>query len=307
MAGLGRKTWAADEILAADDLQGYIQDQVVFVFDSAGARTSGILSPSEGMVSYLKDTNLLYVFDGSSWVEVAPDVGTPGTYTKVTTDFKGRVTSGTTLSATDIPSLDASKTTTGSFSADRIPSLDASKITTGTFSADRIGNGTISDAKLVSVQASRLTGNISLPFNGITMYEGIFNNNLQSVGAYSQNNTGRAVFISSSGLFGIGSSSARYKDNIVDAEIDTDAVLKMKVRNFTYKPDRIESDGSVQVGVIAEELVALGLEDFVFFNEDGEPDGVAYEKLALALIPVVQSQASKMDLFEARLKKLESK
>jgi len=36
-------------------------------------------------------------------------VGTSGTYTKVTTDAKGRVTSGTTLSASDIPSLTASK------------------------------------------------------------------------------------------------------------------------------------------------------------------------------------------------------
>jgi hypothetical protein len=35
--------------------------------------------------------------------------GTAGTYTKVTTDSKGRVTSGTTLSATDIPTLTASK------------------------------------------------------------------------------------------------------------------------------------------------------------------------------------------------------
>ena len=40
-------------------------------------------------------------------------VGTAGTYTKVTTDAKGRVTAGTTLSATDIPNLDWAKITTG--------------------------------------------------------------------------------------------------------------------------------------------------------------------------------------------------
>jgi|GEM_PF-5273636 len=37
--------------------------------------------------------------------------GTSGTYTKVTTDTKGRVTSGTTLSTTDIPILDSTKIT----------------------------------------------------------------------------------------------------------------------------------------------------------------------------------------------------
>jgi len=41
------------------------------------------------------------------------NTGTAGTYTKVTTDAQGRVTSGTTLSATDIPALDWSKITTG--------------------------------------------------------------------------------------------------------------------------------------------------------------------------------------------------
>lgn len=47
---------------------------------------------------------------------------TAGTYTKITVDAKGRATSGTTLAATDIPALDASKITTGVFDAARLPS-----------------------------------------------------------------------------------------------------------------------------------------------------------------------------------------
>jgi microcystin-dependent protein len=39
------------------------------------------------------------------------NVGTPGTYTKVTTDTKGRVTSGTTLLSSDIPNIAESKVT----------------------------------------------------------------------------------------------------------------------------------------------------------------------------------------------------
>jgi phage-related tail fiber protein len=41
------------------------------------------------------------------------NVGTAGTYTKVTTNAQGQITSGTTLDATDIPDLDWSKITTG--------------------------------------------------------------------------------------------------------------------------------------------------------------------------------------------------
>jgi hypothetical protein len=40
---------------------------------------------------------------------------TAGTYTKLTVDAQGHVTSGTTLAAADIPALDASKVTTGTF------------------------------------------------------------------------------------------------------------------------------------------------------------------------------------------------
>ena len=47
------------------------------------------------------------------------NVGTPGTYTKVTTNAQGQVTSGTSLSASDIPSLDTSKLTSGTLPTSR--------------------------------------------------------------------------------------------------------------------------------------------------------------------------------------------
>jgi len=325
MAGLGRKTWAADEILAADDLQGYIQDQVVFVYDSAGARTSGILSPTEGMMSYLKDTNQISVFNGSAWVDIAPDVGTPGTYTKVTTDFKGRVTSGTTLSAGDIPSLDASKTTSGSFDAARIPSLDASKTTSGSFDAARIpsldgskittGNIDVPGSLAgTSIGVKNLVGGfaILLQSNGNASVGGTLNvsngfgltGNVFAPTTYNQTNTGRAMFVAADGLYGIGASSIRFKENVVDADIDTEAVLNIQVRKFNYKKS-FDDDETQDVGVIAEELEALGLTDFIYYDAEGIPDGVAYEKLALLLIPVVKGQAERLDSLEARLDRLE--
>ena len=48
-------------------------------------------------------------------------VGTAGTYAKVTTNTKGQVVAGTALSAGDIPSLDASKITSGVIDIDRLP------------------------------------------------------------------------------------------------------------------------------------------------------------------------------------------
>ena len=60
---------------------------------------------------------------GEGWtpsIAITP-VGTSGTYTKVTTNDKGQVVSGDTLTASDIPNLDASKITSGIIDAARLP------------------------------------------------------------------------------------------------------------------------------------------------------------------------------------------
>ena len=68
MAGLGRKTFTAGDILTAAQVQGYLQDQSIMVFASAAARGSAIASPSQGMFAYLTSDSTLYTYDGSAWV-----------------------------------------------------------------------------------------------------------------------------------------------------------------------------------------------------------------------------------------------
>jgi hypothetical protein len=70
MAGLGNKIWATDDVLTAVDLNGYLADQVTMVFASGAARTAGIASPSEGMVTYLSDSNSLWHYSGTAWVNI---------------------------------------------------------------------------------------------------------------------------------------------------------------------------------------------------------------------------------------------
>jgi hypothetical protein len=67
MAGLGRKVFAANEVLTAAGVNGYLMDQSVMVFADATARTSAIAAPSEGMPSYLIDTSSFEIYDGSAW------------------------------------------------------------------------------------------------------------------------------------------------------------------------------------------------------------------------------------------------
>lgn len=72
MAGLGRRTFAAGEVLTAGNVMGYLQDQAVMNFAGTAARGSAIgTAVSEGMVSYLADTNVVQAYDGSAWNSLA--------------------------------------------------------------------------------------------------------------------------------------------------------------------------------------------------------------------------------------------
>lgn len=124
-----------------------------------------------------------------------------------------------------------------------------------------------------------------------------------------------ALWVGNDGQFSLGrnTSSRRYKMNIRDVEsVDPAKVLQLRPRIFDRKPQsRAPQDASgrpvvgpaLQVpgavdefGLIAEEVQALVPELVQWF--DGKIDGVRYDLLGVALLPVIKSQ-------EARIKKLE--
>lgn len=77
MAGLGHRAWIPGEVITADNIQQYLMDQTVQVYANAAARDTALIGfVSEGMACYLKDTNAVEIFNGSSWVAVAPDATT---------------------------------------------------------------------------------------------------------------------------------------------------------------------------------------------------------------------------------------
>lgn len=87
------KDFTSGEVLFASDVDTFLMRQTVMVFDDATARGSalGTAIVTEGMVTYLKDTNALEAYDGASWGAVAA-----GDITAVTagTGLSGGGTSG---------------------------------------------------------------------------------------------------------------------------------------------------------------------------------------------------------------------
>jgi len=67
--GLGRRTFAPGEVLTSSNVMNYLMDQSVMNFAGSAARGSAIgTAVSEGMVSYLNDTNALEVYRTSGTV-----------------------------------------------------------------------------------------------------------------------------------------------------------------------------------------------------------------------------------------------
>ncbi len=64
--------------LPASDLNTYLMNQSVMVFANSTARSAALTAPTEGMVTYLEDTNKLEARIGSNWVAVNSPITTQG-------------------------------------------------------------------------------------------------------------------------------------------------------------------------------------------------------------------------------------
>lgn len=99
------------------------------------------------------------------------------------------------------------------------------------------------------------------------------------------------------------SSAASAKLDIEDLDVDLDAVLAIRPRTWRDRCE-VERDPSTTtryVGFVADELHELGLTQFVEYDESGAPASVAYDRMAAALLPVVQDQAARITVLEERL------
>ena len=68
MAGAGTRTWSANEVVTATNVQTYLQDQVCMVFADTTARDA--ITASEGMICYLKSIDQVQTYNGSAWISV---------------------------------------------------------------------------------------------------------------------------------------------------------------------------------------------------------------------------------------------
>ena len=66
---MGYQQWTTGQVLTSTSMN-QVGDSTVNVFDDSSARSTAISSPTEGMVTYLKDTNKLEIYTGAAYVSM---------------------------------------------------------------------------------------------------------------------------------------------------------------------------------------------------------------------------------------------
>jgi hypothetical protein len=99
-----------------------------------------------------------------------------------------------------------------------------------------------------------------------------------------------------SGAWTYDTSSARYKENILDSSYGLAEVLAMRPVAFTYKAEPSRHD----VGFIAEEMMNV-VPEIVAKDVDGNPDAISYDRLSSVLCKAIQELNAKVEALEAQL------
>jgi len=132
--------------------------------------------------------------------------------------------------------------------------------------------------------------------------DGTFNTGTGANSPYNNTTASAAnLFVASNGVVSRSTSSLKYKTDVQDAVHGLAKVLEL--RPVTYKG---KNDGStVFGGLIAEEVDAAGLSEFVQYAEDGTPDALAYSNMVSLAFKAIQDLNAKVEALEARVAELE--
>ncbi|TFC00253.1 MULTISPECIES: tail fiber domain-containing protein [unclassified Cryobacterium] len=156
---------------------------------------------------------------------------------------------------------------------------------------------------------SHVTGNVSATgtvtaTGAVSGATGTFGSGVASTGVYTTLLTYgggyKAQYVHVDGTMGYVPSSRQFKQDITPTTLDPALLTALQLVTFRYidAVDNLGDQAETELGLIAEDVDALGLHWLVDYDSDHKPTGLKYERLALLVIPWAQS-------IEARLAALE--
>lgn len=124
---------------------------------------------------------------------------------------------------------------------------------------------------------------------------------------------GANVYVAPDGALVRSSSARKYKTDIQDADNDYGAKLveltpqkwidKAEKKRYEEDPENNKKPG-YYYGLIADDLDAAGLDMLVNYGAEGEVEGINYDRLAVALLPVIKSLKDQVASLKEQIKAL---
>lgn len=133
--------------------------------------------------------------------------------------------------------------------------------------------------------------------------DGTFNSG-QGTLSPTNNTTGSAanMFVGANGVVQKQTSGLKYKKDIQTASHGLTEVLALRPVTFKSKNG---DDGITFGGLIAEEVDAVGLTEFVVYDNEGNPDALHYANMVSLAFKAIQDLNAKVEALEARVAELE--
>ena len=127
--------------------------------------------------------------------------------------------------------------------------------------------------------------------------DGYFNTGQGTLSPYNNTTASAAnMFVDSSGFVYRSTSSLKYKTDVKDSIHGLADVLKL--RSVTYKSKN--GDDTVFGGLIAEEVHAAGLTEFVAYAPDKTPDSINYGNMVALLVSAIKELTARVQTLEAK-------
>jgi len=187
-----------------------------------------------------------------------------------------------------------------------IAATELVRITAGTTTAINSGSATTinagTSATFTATNAMTLNsagGSIRLQSNGFFIIDS------NSVGIPNQNTTTAAanMFITTGGNIGTisrSTSARRYKTDIEPYSVSLKDLSTVKPSTWVDTGEKTHNPATKRrhIGLIADELATTPLRGFVDFNAAGEPESIAYDRLAVAALTALAEVSQRLETLE---------
>lgn len=145
-----------------------------------------------------------------------------------------------------------------------------------------------------------------------TGYSGpwVHTGDINSSTGYNRNVSGagfRSAAFGADGRLGVTTSSRRFKRILANVEADPLAILEITpvLYQYLWAYAELGDAAFIEAGLIAEDLVEAGLDWLVFYDDEGKPFGIHYERVALAVLIATKYVWARHVELDARVSKLE--